>query len=197
MIKKQQSQRERGLTLIESAMVLALSAVVISGVMFYYNSTANNLALQNIENKMMSIAEKINALYVNQNKSGYAGLNTEIVSRFFPKGATTVNDKGLIFTGLPGVIQVRGSATPWNTDETGITGPYYIIQYWFASSASHNTRTDQCVALLANNINNPSVYSIEVNSDNSRYFKAGKVSISELSKTCSQPSVGGITIFYK
>ncbi|HAM2260326.1 TPA: pilus assembly protein, partial [Salmonella enterica subsp. enterica serovar Infantis] len=32
-------QLQNGLSLIEAAMVLALSAIVISGVMFYYNST--------------------------------------------------------------------------------------------------------------------------------------------------------------
>ncbi|EHF9647048.1 prepilin-type N-terminal cleavage/methylation domain-containing protein [Salmonella enterica] len=33
---------QRGLTLIEAAMVLALSAIVISGVMYYYNATSES-----------------------------------------------------------------------------------------------------------------------------------------------------------
>ncbi|EAM5884537.1 prepilin-type N-terminal cleavage/methylation domain-containing protein [Salmonella enterica] len=36
------SSKEKGLTLIESAMVLALSAVVIAGVLAYYNYAAEN-----------------------------------------------------------------------------------------------------------------------------------------------------------
>ncbi|ECB1045841.1 hypothetical protein S780_24890 [Salmonella enterica] len=57
------SSREKGLTLIESAMVLALSAVVIAGVLAYYNYAAENNKMRNSIEELQHINATVQALY--------------------------------------------------------------------------------------------------------------------------------------
>lgn len=68
---------EKGLSLIEASMVLALSAIVISGVMFYYQSASDSNKTQNTISEVMSTIAAINGLYVGQ--SSYEGLDNEIL----------------------------------------------------------------------------------------------------------------------
>ncbi|HII0648225.1 TPA: type 4 pilus major pilin [Salmonella enterica subsp. enterica serovar Yopougon] len=68
---------EKGLSLIEASMVLALSAIVISGVMFYYQSASDSNKTQNTISEVMSTIAAINGLYVGQ--SSYAGLGNAIL----------------------------------------------------------------------------------------------------------------------
>lgn len=68
---------EKGLSLIEASMVLALSAIVISGVMFYYQSASDSNKTQNTISEVMSTIAAINGLYVGQ--SSYAGLGNSIL----------------------------------------------------------------------------------------------------------------------
>ncbi|ELD0488101.1 pilus assembly protein [Escherichia coli] len=69
---------EKGLSLIEASMVLALSAIVISGVMFYYQSASDSNKTQNTISELMSTVAAINGLYVGQ--SNYAGLATKVLA---------------------------------------------------------------------------------------------------------------------
>ncbi|EPR2276845.1 type 4 pilus major pilin [Salmonella enterica subsp. enterica serovar Newport] len=68
---------EKGLSLIEASMVLALSAIVISGVMFYYQSASDSNKTQNTISEVMSTIAAINGLYVGQ--SSYTGLGNAIL----------------------------------------------------------------------------------------------------------------------
>ncbi|ENP3040818.1 pilus assembly protein [Salmonella enterica] len=68
---------EKGLSLIEASMVLALSAIVISGVMFYYQSASDSNKTQNTISEVMSSIAAINGLYVGQ--SSYTGLGNAIL----------------------------------------------------------------------------------------------------------------------
>lgn len=70
---------EKGLSLIEASMVLALSAIVISGVMFYYQSASDSNKTQNAISELMSTVAAINGLYVGQ--SNYTGLTTNILAK--------------------------------------------------------------------------------------------------------------------
>ncbi|WP_096976038.1 type II secretion system protein [Escherichia coli] len=56
---------QKGLSLIESAMVLAISAAVISGVLYYYNQTQENRELEEGIKQIQTIAATINKLYSN------------------------------------------------------------------------------------------------------------------------------------
>ncbi|EFA4129268.1 pilus assembly protein [Escherichia coli O13] len=68
---------EKGLSLIESAMVLALAATVTAGVMFYYQSASDSNKTQNAISEVMSATSAINGLYIGQ--TSYTGLDAKIL----------------------------------------------------------------------------------------------------------------------
>ncbi|ELI0617085.1 pilus assembly protein [Escherichia coli] len=68
---------QKGLSLIEASMVLALSAIVVSGVMYYYQAASDNNKTQSTVSEVMSIVSAVNGLYVGT--SGYAGLNKDVI----------------------------------------------------------------------------------------------------------------------
>ncbi|EMY3122853.1 type 4 pilus major pilin [Escherichia coli] len=91
--KKQRMLRrkkaEKGLSLIEASMVLALSAIVVSGVMFYYQSASDSNKTQNTVSEVMSVISAINGLYVGQ--SSYDGLSDSVL---YNSSAVPANYKG-------------------------------------------------------------------------------------------------------
>ncbi|EKQ6732185.1 pilus assembly protein [Escherichia coli] len=68
---------QKGLSLIEASMVLALSAIVVSGVMYYYQSASDNNKTQSTVSEVMSIVSAVNGLYVGT--SGYTGLDQSVI----------------------------------------------------------------------------------------------------------------------
>lgn len=62
-------KKSRGLSLIEAAMVLALSAIVVSGVLFYYNNASSNRKLQEDLKTVQMVISTIRTLYENQSAS--------------------------------------------------------------------------------------------------------------------------------
>ncbi|HCO0076129.1 TPA: prepilin-type N-terminal cleavage/methylation domain-containing protein [Escherichia coli] len=56
---------QKGLSLIESAMVLAISAVIVSGVLYYYNQAQENRKLEEGIKQVQTIAASVNKLYTN------------------------------------------------------------------------------------------------------------------------------------
>ncbi|EEV8084775.1 type 4 pilus major pilin [Escherichia coli] len=68
---------QKGLSLIEASMVLALSAIVVSGVMYYYQAASDNNKTQSTVSEVMSIVSAVNGLYVGT--SGYDGLNASVI----------------------------------------------------------------------------------------------------------------------
>ena len=71
------NKMEKGLSLIEASMVLALSAIVVSGVMFYYQSASDSNKTQNTVSQVMSVMSAINGLYVGQ--ASYKGLSDAVL----------------------------------------------------------------------------------------------------------------------
>ncbi|HFU4022707.1 TPA: type 4 pilus major pilin [Escherichia coli] len=88
------NKMEKGLSLIEASMVLALSAIVVSGVMFYYQSASDSNKTQNTVSQVMSVMSAINGLYVGQ--ASYNGLTDTVL---YNSSAVPANYKG-----GPGVI---------------------------------------------------------------------------------------------
>ncbi|HCN9551562.1 TPA: pilus assembly protein [Escherichia coli] len=70
-------KEEKGLSLIESAMVLALAATVTAGVMFYYQSASDSNKTQSAISEVMSATSAINGLYIGQ--SGYGNLSVDVL----------------------------------------------------------------------------------------------------------------------
>ncbi|CAD6176278.1 major pilin structural unit bundlin [Escherichia coli] len=76
--KKGYKKVEKGLSLIESAMVLALAATVTAGVMFYYQSASDSNKTQSAISEVMSATSAINGLYIGQ--SSYDGLSASVLT---------------------------------------------------------------------------------------------------------------------
>lgn len=70
-------KEEKGLSLIESAMVLALAATVTAGVMFYYQSASDSNKTQSAISEVMSATSAINGLYIGQ--SNYDNLSAKVL----------------------------------------------------------------------------------------------------------------------
>ncbi|MEC6305546.1 type 4 pilus major pilin [Escherichia coli] len=83
------NKMEKGLSLIEASMVLALSAIVVSGVMFYYQSASDSNKTQNTVSQVMSVMSAINGLYVGQ--ASYDGLSDAVL---YNSSAVPENYKG-------------------------------------------------------------------------------------------------------
>ncbi|EGL0039048.1 pilus assembly protein [Escherichia coli] len=89
---KSKKRFQKGLSLIEASMVLALSAIVVSGVMYYYQSASDNNKTQNTVSELMSIVSAVNGLYAGQ--QNYSGLtervlyNTSAVPENYKNAAT-------------------------------------------------------------------------------------------------------------
>ncbi|ENP3041322.1 prepilin-type N-terminal cleavage/methylation domain-containing protein [Salmonella enterica] len=93
------SVNQRGLTLIEAAMVLALSAIVISGVMYYYNATSESYQEQQTMEMIENIISKVNALYVSA--SSTEGLTTAVIATQIP-GVKLLKQDGFDYIEIPG-----------------------------------------------------------------------------------------------
>ncbi|HFD3067321.1 TPA: type 4 pilus major pilin [Escherichia coli] len=91
-------KEEKGLSLIESAMVLALAATVTAGVMFYYQSASDSNKTQAAISEVMSATSAINGLYIGQ--SNYDGLaagvliNSSAIPDNYKKGGDILNPFG-------------------------------------------------------------------------------------------------------
>ncbi|HCN0411660.1 TPA: prepilin-type N-terminal cleavage/methylation domain-containing protein [Escherichia coli] len=75
--EKNNKRNQRGLSLIETSMVLALSAIVVSGVMYYYQAASDNNKTQSTVSEVMSIVSAVNGLYVGT--ANYAGLTEDVI----------------------------------------------------------------------------------------------------------------------
>ena len=73
---------QRGLSLIEASMVLALSAVVVAGAVMYYGSASANSKVQKAQSQIAAIQSAVGALYANQ--ATYAGLTEVMLQKELP-----------------------------------------------------------------------------------------------------------------
>lgn len=86
----------KGLSLIEASMVLALSAVVVSGVLYYFNMASNNRKLQENVKSIQAVVSTIRALYANQPPGTPIDLDAVIKSGNFTKGKTVGKEAAII-----------------------------------------------------------------------------------------------------
>lgn len=71
---------EKGLSLIESTMVLTLAAAVVAGVLYFYNSTKENNALMETTKGLQSIISATQALYGSRGQTAGSTLSAQAVS---------------------------------------------------------------------------------------------------------------------
>ena len=77
-------------------MVLALSAVVVSGVLYYFNMASNNRKLQENVKSIQAVVSTIRALYANQPPGTPVDLDAVIKSGNFTKGKTAGDNDAII-----------------------------------------------------------------------------------------------------
>ena len=111
-------KEEKGLSLIESAMVLALAATVTAGVMFYYQSASDSNKTQSTISEVMSATSAINGLYIGQN--GYTGLNTNVL-----KNSSAIPDNYKISNGITNPF---GGNLEVNPAGAGVSGYGYTLK---------------------------------------------------------------------
>lgn len=195
------NKQEKGLSLIESAMVLALASIVIAGVLYYYSSTRANLQIEQTSSLIVNVAAKVQSLYENQPRSAYAEIDSPqgyaIMKASFPAlkfrnivGRGGQSSWGLTSTSVPGVIKLFGG----DSNEPG-WGPYFLIQFWLMSSTSASLAHDLCVSLLGRDWGN-SVYGVQVNPGPIILLNVGSRK-KEIFKECQKPEIWGFTIFFK
>ncbi|EOW5208630.1 type 4 pilus major pilin [Escherichia coli] len=89
---------QKGLSLIEASMVLALSAIVVSGVMYYYQAASDNNKTQSTVSEVMSIVSAINGLYVGtsnyENLSKAVIMNTSAIPENYKNGQDIMHPFG-------------------------------------------------------------------------------------------------------
>ncbi len=193
-----QKIKQRGLSLIEAAMVLALSAVVVSVVMYYMSTANENLQNRKVTEMFISITQHINALYSNQPKSAYAELTRQsgyqVLKKFFPGGEekTITNrlgniSKGVTLNGIPGVFSIYGASCP------DIRSTCAVVQYWLPNSYSEKDAYNQCVAVISKNFGD-SILAKQANGSGKR-VAGSNTDIQKISDICKNAS--GITLFIR
>jgi type II secretory pathway pseudopilin PulG len=109
---------ERGLTLIEASMVLALSAVVVAGVMLYYQSASDNNKLQSAESLLGGIQTAVQAVYAGRHE--YTGLTTSTIANSNGIPSNLRDNAGNVHTPWQGNVAVAMSTLGGKNDR------YYI-----------------------------------------------------------------------
>ncbi|MEF7983850.1 type 4 pilus major pilin [Escherichia coli] len=187
-INNNNKKEEKGLSLIESAMVLALAATVTAGVMFYYQSASDSNKTQSAISEVMSATSAINGLYIGQ--SNYSGLGVDVLKNSsaipdnYKKGSKIMNPFG-------GDLEV---GTPTQGNAYG----YHLKLTQLPKSA--------CVSLATLNLGTSAAgYGINKNGDvssidtswNSNQTKTTAITPSEAAGGCNQDSGNSVTYFMK
>lgn len=106
-------RQRRGLTLIEAAMVLAILALVVAGVMMFYQNASTNQKITSAASQVSSIQQAVRSMYAGQ--ANYAGLqNSDIISAL-PK-SMQVGTSDSLRNAFNGAIVVDSVANGSNAD---------------------------------------------------------------------------------
>ncbi|HAU3361850.1 TPA: hypothetical protein JDL67_004662 [Salmonella enterica subsp. salamae] len=148
------SMNQRGLTLIEAAMVLALSAIVISGVMYYYNATSESYQEQQAMEMIENIISKVNALYASAPST--EGLTTAVIATQIP-GAKIHKVGDFSYIEIPGskggLLTIQGMPF-YGITLNGIGAHSYYIDYSNYNKQPGNTQYDMCMAITGGQFGN-------------------------------------------
>lgn len=151
-VSKFKKKDELGLSLIESSMVLALAAIVVSGVMFYYQSASDSNKTQNTISEIMSAVSAVNGLYVGQ--PNYDGLQISILSHSSSIPENYKTSDGNVSNPFGGRLNIASS-----TDKTK-----YALQLSSIPASS-------CVNIASMNLGT-SMVGVAVSADNSNDVQA-------------------------
>lgn len=164
-------KEEKGLSLIESAMVLALAATVTAGVMFYYQSASDSNKTQSAISEVMSATSAINGLYIGQ--SDYDSLSEDVL-----KNSSAIPDNykkgGKIMNPFGGELNVGAST---NKSAFG----YHLTLTGLPKSA--------CISLATLNLGTSAAgYGIRIATPNAHSAFGATLTSSQAKKTAITPS---------
>ena len=179
MKKQSNGRRELGLSLIESAMVLAISAVVISGVLYYYNLVQENRKLEEGVKQIQTIAATINKLYSN--------------SAAEMSGVNYIVDAVSAVSGIPTVYLEEIGGPVFTTP----TGTY--TQFWYNPDNSYTLETraqtvSACMSYATLNFGSIMAKKTQVDNNNDNYTTPYYLSPEEASKQCELAIANGTKI---
>ncbi|HCN5100768.1 TPA: pilus assembly protein [Escherichia coli] len=184
-------KEEKGLSLIESAMVLALAATVTAGVMFYYQAASDSNKTQSAISEVMSATSAINGLFIGQ--SDYGDLNLSVLknSSAIPDNYKKGND---IMNPFGGNLKVGVSSN------TSKPFGYYLQLDKLPKSACISLATLNLGTSAAGygiNITNPETATINGSLSNSA-GKNSAISPSDAASTCTEDNNNNsVTYFMK
>ncbi|HGY7107596.1 TPA: prepilin-type N-terminal cleavage/methylation domain-containing protein [Escherichia coli] len=115
---------QKGLSLIESAMVLAISAVVVSGVLYYYNQAQENRKLEEGIKQIQTIAASVNKLYTNSTAS--------------IKGTTSDEDTNKIVEAISAISGIPTKKVTGGNAKVFTTPSGQWVQFWVNSNGPGN-----------------------------------------------------------
>lgn len=107
---------QKGLSLIESAMVLAISAVIVSGVLYYYNHAQENRKLEEGIKQIQTIAASVNKLYTNSTAS--------------IKGTTSDEDTNKIVEAISAISGIPTKKVTGGNAKVFTTPSGQWVQFW-------------------------------------------------------------------
>ncbi|MBN6605551.1 pilus assembly protein [Escherichia coli] len=177
-------KEEKGLSLIESAMVLALAATVTAGVMFYYQSASDSNKTQAAISEVMSATSAINGLYIGQSDYNELNVNVLINSSAIPDNYKK-SDK--IMNPFGGDLEVAASTNP-TADGYG----YRLTLTQLPKSA--------CISLATLNLGTSAAgYGVNTDSLNNSNNNSRKDAITPSVATglCNTASANSVTYFMK
>ena len=108
LLFSKQKKESRGLSLIEASMVLALSAIVVSGVLYYYNNASSNRKLVDDVKTIQMVISTIRTLYENQKPGTKIDADAVAKSGNF---TTTKNGKSIVMPTGEILNIINGSGT--------------------------------------------------------------------------------------
>ena len=146
---------QKGLSLIESAMVLAISAVIVSGVLYYYNQAQENRKLEEGIKQIQTIAASVNKLYTNSTTS--------------PKAAKDDNKV------TEAISAISGIPTKLTTHGTMFTTPSgQWVQYWSEDNNKYVLETQvqsvsSCISYATLNMGTIMARKTEIHANDQQY----------------------------
>ncbi|SFN08382.1 major structural subunit of bundle-forming pilus [Izhakiella capsodis] len=87
---------QKGLSLIEAAMVLALSAIVVAGVIAYYQSASDNQKTEATISSLTDLISVIHSVYASQ--PNYQGISAEVIAKTGSLPTSMVDENNNLFT---------------------------------------------------------------------------------------------------
>ncbi|WON76971.1 type 4 pilus major pilin [Serratia sp. UGAL515B_01] len=165
---------QQGLSLIEAAMVLALSAVVVAGVMAYYQSASTNEKTERTITEIMAVIASVNSIY--SSAPDFSGLSSTVIAKsgFFPSSFVYKKDDGQLSIMAPyGDDIVVSDGTSFNKKIENENAYYHIGVFAPRDVCANLARLDLGSSLVAVNIAG-------------RLFMGNLPTIKEAQEACSQ-----------